>query len=361
MNKEVIPSRQGIAIMVMFIIGTTLVLGSGSSAKQDIWLAVLLAIIITLPAILVYSRLLLLFPGKDLFDILKILLGGFVGKVIALFFVWDAFFLGALVIRNFAEFAKTAAMPETPQYVTTIFLGLLCIWAVKEGIEVIGRWNSFVLPILLFVIAITLILSIPGISFQNIRPVLYNGISPVLSGAFSIFAFPFAETVIFTMVFYAGKRFNVLKVYISSLLIGGTIILFIFTRNYLVLGLEMYSTLYFPTYAAVSLISIGDFLQRIESTVAIVLMLAGFSKIGVCLYASVKGVAKILNLNDYRPLVVPIGLMMMNLSCFVYSSIMEMTYWAENIYRYYEIPFQIIIPIILLIIAEIKVRVKKSK
>jgi spore germination protein KB len=47
---------------------------------------------------------------------------------------------------------------------------------------------------------------------------------------------------------------------------------------------------------------------------------------------------------------------MMNFSLFIYKSIMEMFEWALDIYKYYAIPFQVILPLFIWIFAEIKSR-----
>src|SRR5690242_1975848 len=113
MNKEIITAKQGISLVVLFEIGSAIVLSPGSEAKQDVWIVVLLALLFALPMILIYARLLSAFPGKDLFDILHEVLGKIPGKIIALTYVWYAFHLGALVIRNFSEFIQTVSLPET--------------------------------------------------------------------------------------------------------------------------------------------------------------------------------------------------------------------------------------------------------
>src|SRR5690242_10017867 len=106
MNKEIITSQQGISIIVLFEIGSAIVLSPGSEAKQDVWITILLASLLSFPVILMYSRLLSIFPGKDLFDILNEVLGKILGKIIALTYVWYVFHLGALIIRNFSEFIQ---------------------------------------------------------------------------------------------------------------------------------------------------------------------------------------------------------------------------------------------------------------
>lgn len=362
MGKEIITQKQGIVIMVTFILGSTLILGAGGEAKQDVWIALLVAMLMAVPVLSVYARLLSIFPGKGLYEILDNVFGKVLGKIVALPFIWFAFHLGSLVIRNFTEFIRIVSIPETPQYIIAIFMTLLCIWAVRAGIEVIGRWTSIILPVLIIVILAVTLLFAPLIDFKNYKPVLYDGLKPVLSSAFSVFTFPFAETVIFTMILNnLKKNCSSYKVYYWSLLIGGLIILLVSVRTLLALGVANVSILNFPSYASVRLINIGDFLQRVEVLVTMVFLFGGFVKVNMCLYAVSSGIAKLLNISNYRQIVAPTGLLMMTLSIIIYRNTMEMFEWASKIYKYYAIPFEVILPLIILIGAEIKVRSVRGK
>ncbi len=361
MSKEIISDKQGITMMAMFIMGSTLILGAGGEAKQDVWIAILLAIAFAIPALFVYSRLLSLYPGKDLFDILEIIFGKIISKFIQILFIWYAFHLGALVIRNFTEFIRIVAMPETPPFITNIFLGIVCILAIKDGIEVLGRVTTFILPILITIILFVVLLSTSDIQLSNLKPVLYDGFKPVLKGAFSTFSFPLAETVVFTMVYSSLKsKGSSYKVYYLGLLIGSLLMVIVSVRNLLVLGPETASILYFPSYSAVSVVNIGEILQRIEVTVAVVFLFAGFTKVSICMYAATNGIVKTFNLGDYRNMVAPVGLLMVLLTRIIYENAMEMVEWAKYVYPYYAIPFQIILPIVILIVAEVRIRSRKQ-
>lgn len=361
MNKEILSNRQGIFVMTMFIIGSAIMVSSSGKAKQDIWIAIILSLLMAMPVIYVYSNLLALYPGKDLFDILTEIFGVVIGKIISLPFIWYSFHLGTLVIRNFSGFVNVISFPETPQAVTVIFLGLFCIWMAKAGIEVLGRWTTFIFPIAMFIIIGTVILSMTNIHVKYFRPILYEGLSPIIESAFGIFSFPFAETVVFTMVF--NKLKNTRKsfgVFLKSILLGGAVILIIAVRNVVVLGAPLNSKLVFPSYVAVRTLNIGDFVQRFEVVVAIIFMLGGAVKISICLYAAAVGLTKLLNFDNYRDLTGPVGFLMMSFSCIIYDSLMEMFDWATQIYPYYAIPFQIILPIIVLIAAKIKLKITKK-
>ncbi|MCX7921970.1 MAG: endospore germination permease [Clostridia bacterium] len=359
MRKEQITDKEAICTLIIFIMGSTLILGVGGEAKNDAWIAGILGIVMAIPIILVYSRILSLFPGKDLYEILSITLGKILGKVIAVLYIWYAFHLGALVIRNFGEFVNIVAMPETPIFVPMICLGLVGIIAVRSGVEVIGRLSAYMLPAILFIIAVVQILVIPRFDPSHIKPILANGLGPVLKGGFSLFSFPFAETVLFIGVFFSLKtKKSSYKVYFFATIFAGAIIVFITLRNIAVLG-GLLGNLHFPSHVAVSRISIGEFLQRIEVAVAIVFVFGVFIKSSVCLFVACKGIGRLFNLNDYRTIVIQTGLLMIYFSYTVYDSAMEMRYWAFKVYAYYAFPFQVIIPILLLVAAEIKVRKRK--
>ena len=66
--------------MIMFILGSALVLDTSGEAKQDVWIAVLVAMLMAVPTFFIYARLLSIFPGKNLFEILDAVFGKVMGK-----------------------------------------------------------------------------------------------------------------------------------------------------------------------------------------------------------------------------------------------------------------------------------------
>lgn len=362
MNKEVITSKQGYAMIMMFLIGSAIVLSQGVQAKQDVWLAYIFAMVIAVPVNLIYARLLAIFPGMDLFDIVREIFGKVTGSIISLLYMWYAFHLGSLVMRNFSEFIQIISLQETPQYAIVAILGAFCIWYVKAGIEVMARWARFVSVIVLIVLMSIAALSLKEADFSNLQPFLYNGIQPVISSAYSIFSFPFGETIIFTMIFCKVKnKFNVYKVFLVGILLAAFILIIASIRNIIVLGMGTLDMLNFPSYAAVGLINIGNFLQRIEVVISVVFLLTGIVKIGVCLSAVCNGANKVFGLRGPQPIVAPICFLMMNLSCIIYSNTMEMLEWATKVYQYYAFPFQIILPILIWICGEFHKRKKRKR
>jgi len=148
------------------------------------------------------------------------------------------------------------------------------------------------------------------------------------------------------------------KVYITGLFIAGIIIVCTYLTNVLVLGVNRAASLYFPSYGTAARINIGDIVQRIEIVVGVVFVIGGFIKVNICLLATCRGITKIFRYKDYRFIVTPIGLLLINLSYLIYDNTIEFLEWSHDIWRYYAFPFQVIFPIVLLITAEIKRQIK---
>ncbi|MBT2736392.1 endospore germination permease [Bacillus sp. ISL-7] len=361
MRKEQITDKEAICLLIIFYIGSSLLLGVGGEAKNDAWISGIVGVILALPMILVYARLLSLFPEKSLFDMFDLVFGKVIGKIFTVVYIWYSFHLGALVIRNFGTFINTVAMPETPLFVPLLCLGIVGILTVRSGLEVMGRMSAYLLPLLLFIMFSVQLMAIPQLHLNYMKPILGNGFLPVLKGGFNTFSFPFAESVILIGVFDGLKnKKSPYKVYLKGTAFAGLFIVIITLRNTLILG-GLNSKVYFPAHVAVSRISIGAFLQRIELAVAVVFILGVFIKCSICLLTASKGISKLFNLSDYRSIVIQLGLLMVYFSFAIYDRIFEMREWAFNVYSYYAFPFQVIFPLIWLITAEIKVRMNKKE
>ncbi|MCT4605158.1 MAG: endospore germination permease [Marinisporobacter sp.] len=354
MNKEVISDKQGICLVILFIAGSALAMPTAAEAGSDLWLSIIAAILIAIPIVWIYAKILSFFPEKDLFYVLEYAFGKIIGKMIGFFYIWFAFHLGVLVMRDFGEFPVIVALPETPMIAFSILMVILSIWIVREGIEVLGRWANLFVLINAPIPSILILLLIPVMDFNNIQPILYNGIKPFLEGTLSALSFPCTETVVFMMVFSAlqSKKSSYI-IYTKGLLWGGLLIAGVSLAEILVIGPDLYGATFFPNHAVASKVDIGETFQRMEIIAIIASITATFLKISVCLFAVCNGVARIFQLKDYRALVVPIGLIMFNCSLFIYENIFEMFEWL-TIWKYYAFPFQVILPTMILVVTHIK-------
>lgn len=356
MNRELISSKQAIAILFLFVEGSSIVMGESTRAKQDSWISSLIAILAVLPIVLIYARIIRLYPGKGLFDIISIVFGNIGGKIVAVLYTWYALHLGSLVLRDFGEFIESVTMPDMPQLLIYLLMISLSVYAVRSGIETFGRSALIFAPIMIFLLLFTIVFSFSDFDFSNLQPVFGQGAKEILGSAFTDITFPFAETVLFISI-SSGLRphDSPYKMYSLGIIIGGTILALGTLRNILVLGFPLVNDCYFPSYAAAKMIIIGkgDTVSRVEGSISAVFILSGYVKASICLFAASKGLAKIFSIENYRQMVIPAALIMVALAGILYSSIMEMFDFID-VYKYYVLPFQVILPIIIWIFAEIK-------
>ncbi|SHK08348.1 GerAB/ArcD/ProY family transporter [Tepidibacter formicigenes] len=354
MNKEVISDKQGLFIIIMFILGNSAIMIEGLEAKQDLWIAIILSILLALPIILISARLHQIFLEKDLFYILEICFGKITGKFIILLYTWFVFHTEVLIFRNYSQFVNAVALTETPLILPIIAMGILCAWIVKEGIETLGRVAEFFSRIVITFLILSMLMLIPVMNIDNIFPVLFNGIKPIIKGAFSTLSFPFAQLFIFTMIFSNIINKSHYKIYITGLIIGGSIIFLTSTSIILVLGANKAQSLYFPTRNAFSKINIGNLIDNLEILIAVLLPVGTFIKGSVYLLATCKGITRIFGFDNYRFIVIPMTLLIINVSYFIHNSIIDLFDWMGDIWPYYTFPFQVILPIIIWIFAEVK-------
>jgi len=95
------------------------------------------------------------------------------------------FLFASFATRNFVELFVIFFLPETPPIVLVGTILLLALFAVKCGLEVIGRVSAFLLPIVVTLIVLGPLAVFNKMHFGEFLPILENGIKPVLSDALS--------------------------------------------------------------------------------------------------------------------------------------------------------------------------------
>lgn len=136
---------------------------------------------------------------------------------------------------------------------------------------------------------------------------------------------------------------------LGALIVGIIIILCI-----LVLGASTSARQMFPSYVLAKSVSVFDIIQRLELVMASMWILSIFFKTTVYFYGCVIGLAQILEVKDYRFLVIPMGILTVMFSTVVYPNVAYMTHWDSTYWNPYALIMGIIIPLFTFIIDKIK-------
>lgn len=348
------------AIIIMFLLGSSFVMGNVAKTKQDTWITFLLGAVMEIPLIFVYCAILNKYPDKNFFEIIELLFGKIVGKIICGLYVWYAIHLGSMVLRTFTEFIHVLNMPETPLIVIIGFIILIIIWGVKSGPENIGRVAKFMMPILLSFVSLTFVIGFKNMNFQNLKPMLSVDTKAIIAGSYTTFTIPFSELIICLPLFSCLKPKSKPKsIFFKALAISLAFLLLAHLRNLLILGVPSMKMYYFTSYQAVSVVSIGEFFTRTEVLIGINIILAGFTKMCVLLYTASAGLAKICNAKDLVKFAAPCSLIVVILAEVGFKDTSDLFKWIPYL-QIYNIPFQVILPIVIWIAVLIKSRSKKE-
>lgn len=348
-------------VMVMYLMSTSFLVAPGIRAGKDIWLAYLLGLSITILLMLIYGRMANYIPGKDFYEILESLMGRPLTVIVLVVMSVYFFQLYSYVLRQFGGFVNSVGIPEAPQIVPVICMGVLTVLAMLSGIEVLGRWTEyFLIPIAGFILFTVFMLG-KYMDLNHLRPVLENGFVPVIKGAWGLLSLPFGEVVIFLFVLppFKKKR-DSYKVLILGQLIASGLIILPTMADVLVLGVDMVTRLYYPTYSTLAIIRIGEFIQRLDVVAASIFTVAIFFKVTILLLAIIKCLGKIFKIDEPRILAMPVMALAINYGHIAFPGNFLQYEGISQFWPYYSMIFQLFIPILLFGFLEYRMAKRKK-
>ncbi|MCD3215647.1 endospore germination permease [Clostridium botulinum C] len=355
MNKEIISSKQLQFLIFTFGLGSYLLFNIGSDAKQDAWISLIIATILCLITVSIYGKIMSYYPKKNIFEILKLELGKIIGLVLSFMFLVYIFLLGSYIFNDFIDFIKITALSRTPDPILIICIGLLSIWILQLGIQVVADWAAFLIRIILIFVILSWILLIPQMHFFNILPILFENSSCVLKEAINIWAFPMNEVIIFLSFFDCMQNdTNIKTIFFKPIIFSGIIALIFILTNISILGGNTYQISYYSGYEVAKRLRIGGEFQRIEIIVSATFTIIQFLEISYCLLGITKGFKTIFNLVTHRNMIIPLGFLMMNFTYIIFRGSLKAIQFATGLWIPYCLFMQVLLPMIILSIIWIK-------
>lgn len=349
--------HQLFTLMFIYEVGSTTLFALGIKAKQDAWIVILLALLIGLGFIWIYTELQRAFPDRNYVEIILIVLGKKFGIpfaiLTALGYTWHC----ARNLREFGEMITITILPETPLWIILFLFMSVSIYTMLKGIEVLARLSEIVMPVLvIFIISIYIFISISGkVEFRRLTPVLGSGIKPILKTVPQVTVFPFGEMFVFLMYWnYANEGSAVRKAAIKAVLLSGILLCFSLIMDITVLGVEYTSIATIPLIEVVRLINIGNIITNIDAIGVFIIFLGGFFKMTIYLNAVILVLHTLFKIKNYKLIVFLVSAFM-----FWFSIAFEPSYayhqWMFPFdVHYFGIFYANILPLLLLAIYWIK-------
>lgn len=318
MEKARISPGQLFALLVLFNMGTAILRVLAMGAEKDAWLTILLGGLGGLGIFGIYAALYSRFPKLQLTGYIKEIFGKRAG--VALGLLYTLFFIhgAARDLREGGELLASSVMDQTPVFVLNVIMIAAIGYVLIQGIEVLARTGQiFLFVLVLLGIASSFLLVFAGvIDLSRLLPVLGKGWGPVIETTLKqTIQFPHEEAVCFTMILpFLNRRGVGLGAGFAAVAASSLILAYTTALNVAVLGVEISSRTVFPMLQTISLINIGEFIQRLDVIVVLTLIIGDFFKVAIFFYAAVAAAADVFQVDDYRKLVYSIGLIILLVS-----------------------------------------------
>lgn len=357
-GQEKISSSQCLLLFITLVTATAVLFVpaiTAQEARQDGWLSALVfSTLFALLVAVICTSLGLRFPGRTVIQYSPEILGRFLGKLAGLGYIFFFIHINSIIVREFGDFLTTVFLPDTPIDIFVATLLLLGASAVRNGLEVIARMNQFVFPLLLFSYMLIIVLVARDMDLHNLLPVLEGGIGPVVKGSFSLSAFRGEVCLILMLLPSLNNSKEATLTTVKAVMWIGILLTVDTVATLAVFGPDITSVQVFPFLNLARYISLGNFVERIESLVILIWVAGVVVKVSLIYYVAALAAAQWFNLREYRPVVLPIGMLIGVLSITGFANSRELVEFIAKIWPPYGFSFELILPTVLLLAAMLR-------
>ena len=307
------------AIWLLTITISAKVFFSGPSLVATIvgtagWYMSLISACVAFLALMLIFALLNLYPGKTLMEIYDTIFGTFGGSLFSLTLFTVLFVSVVVPLREFIDVLKVYVLPASPpSYLLAIFISVISTMAFL-GLETLARFAKLVAYVLLSGYVIVILLSSQLYEIYRLFPVLGYGLGKtVLQGVLR--SSSYGEIVIIGIIIASvhnikyAKRAAGISLVLSAIITSTALLAFSLAFPYYT-GQEITA----PIYLMASLIEYGKVIQRIEPVFFFVWIISTVISVAVLFYASLIVYLHVFRLDDKRPLIIPFGIIMLELA-----------------------------------------------
>jgi spore germination protein KB len=329
-------------------------------SRQDGWIAAIAGTFLGLIGILALVKLSQCYPGLTLIEILFQHFS-WPGKIIGILYLLYFYIMVILGTRLFAE-AYERIMAETPTWAFITVILLLTSFIVYLGLETLGRLNQIMLPVLVMAaIAVVLLTMGENKDYSNLLPIFGNGLQPVAIGSITVMGW-FGEFVILGMILpYVQRPKKLVKTGVWTGIITLIFLLGPITGPVALFGPEEVAHMAFPTFSEVRYIKAGEVINRFDTIAILFWTVGSMIRISLFFYGLSLGIGQALKLTSYQPLVIPLAWLIGVGSLLFAKNYAEFNEFLFESYVPLNLIMGALLPLLLMLIAIIIVRRKKSQ
>ncbi len=352
---------EAIALIVMISmnqiflnLSNIVIVNTGSSA----WINVIIISIVAILFCLLISKLFKPFPAHDIVDISEYLGKKILKTIVGILYILFFIFISSVILRYLTNSLKLIYFEKSPLTFLLILFLIPVIFAVRLGIKPISRVNLIFIPIVLISMLIILFSTAKDFVPQRIFPILGFGANETfLIGLNNIFTFSAFAYLYFLIPLLKNpddfKKVALSSIIISAIYIFLSIICLIMMFPFIAFTDEMLSI-----YLLTRLIEFGKFFQRVDAIFILIWILSAFSFLSITIEFANRILKKLLNLKTHKEMAYSICAIIFSLAL-AFANFSTIKFIQNELLRYFVIALVFIISLIILVLANLKLKKEK--
>lgn len=357
-----ISSRQSFCtyfIIVSLTIGTPSYVIS--DLRQDFWQAILLALAVEVPLGWFLYKLGLNYANQTIFQYSERILGKYLGKVSIGVFIIYFIMVAISLVQALIDFFGSLVMPETPKYAFAFLLLLVSTYACCAGIEVIVRLAEIIAPFVFGSFLFVMVFNIKNVDIHNLRPVFQHGLGEIVKGSMVPAAWFGVCIIMGVLMAYHNNPKAMLKVKLMGVGLGVFTLLATMFFVTMVMGVEVASRQMYSVYVLARLVSVGEFIERMEAFQMASWIAGCFLILALFQYAGVEGLRYLFPKRSRMLLGIGVAGIIFATSVFVNPTSYDKSTFMKEIFSSYGLAVEVVGVTTLYIIYVLKKKFKAAK
>ncbi|MDQ0889808.1 spore germination protein KB [Paenibacillus sp. V4I9] len=356
MEQARLTGWQTFLLVLSYTLGTASIIYPGrliASGSQDAWMIPLFAGIYGMVVVALWIYLYSLHNGLNIIQINMKVFGKIIGGFFALVYICYFIQLSSWITRNLGDFMHITLMPETPISMFHImFLTIVC-YASFKGIVTIGRVNEIMTPLIFLLFWATYLVMLGEWNWERFIPSFRLDVIKTMKETSSFLAFPFMETICFTMIFPFIKS-KLKTSLISGIGVAALLFSLIVFLMIGLIGVTRASHLTYPLFTLFQELRLYSFIEHVEAIVSIAWLFTVFVKLSISYYCAVLGICTIFNIQNRAIIAIPLIWVVAGIALSNHSSLIDVLDWDKKYMFIYTLLYAVIIPLLLLTVTGIK-------
>ncbi|PEJ48132.1 MULTISPECIES: GerAB/ArcD/ProY family transporter [unclassified Bacillus (in: firmicutes)] len=295
-----VSTAQSVMLMVNLILGAGILILPRTITDKvktpDGWISVTISGLLIMLLVFFLAKLCKQYPNETYYQFIQKIIGKWLGIALGLIIILYYIALSAFEVRAMAETTRLFLLQDTPPWAILIPFLWIGLYLVLGGINSIARMLEIIFPITVLFFLLVIFLGIGIIDLDNLRPVLGNGVKPVLNGLKTTsLSFSGFEAILFIFMFIKDKN------KVSKIIIFGIGIPFVFYTITVVAVIGAFSIdgVLLQTWPVLTYIRSYDIqgliVERFDSLLLVIWIMQIFATFIIAFYICSLGMAQVFN------------------------------------------------------------------